>query len=396
MPRYNGGFIGTDGLDAPDPPPGVTPTAGNEQVSVAFTAPTDTGTSAITGFVVQVSTDGTDYSAGSNTGSSSPIVVSSLTNDTAATAKVWAINAYGTSAPSDASASFTPALAQTAILMTSSGYTVRTVNIATTGDGSSFGGAANQKQAGAGASSTRAVFGGGPSQSNTMSYYTFASAGDQTDFGDLSEGRTGTGAGSSNTRCLFMGGYSSGGTSDTVEYITIDTTGGASDFGDLSPGASEFGGTSNSVRALGVGGTNSSGSKLNNIQYFTIASTGNSTDFGDRTVTGAQIGCAANKTRALMAARDVTSNVVDYVTIASTGNATDFGDLTGDKLGTVATAGLTRAIFCGGLNGNASQEIDFFTIASTGNATDFGDLGSNALDSGATCTAHGGSSVGNA
>ena len=28
MVRRNGGFIGTDGLDAPDPPTGVTPTAG--------------------------------------------------------------------------------------------------------------------------------------------------------------------------------------------------------------------------------------------------------------------------------------------------------------------------------------------------------------------------------
>ena len=34
MPRYNGGFIGTDGLDAPDAPTIGTPTAGNAQVSV--------------------------------------------------------------------------------------------------------------------------------------------------------------------------------------------------------------------------------------------------------------------------------------------------------------------------------------------------------------------------
>ena len=39
MANKNGGFIGTDGLDAPDAPTAVTPTAGNEQVSVAFTAP---------------------------------------------------------------------------------------------------------------------------------------------------------------------------------------------------------------------------------------------------------------------------------------------------------------------------------------------------------------------
>ena len=395
MANRNGGFIGTDGLDAPDPPTAVTPTAGNEQLSIAFTAPTDTGTSAITGFVAQVASSGDNYSAGSNTGSSSPIVISSLSNGTSYTAKVWAINAYGTSAPSSASSAVAPALAQTAIIMTSSGYQVNTINIATTGNGSTFGGANNQKQGGAGASSTRAVFGGGPSASDTISYYTFASASDHTDFGDLTEGRTGLGAGSSNTRCLFMGGYTSS-TSDTVDYVTIANTGGASDFGDLSPAASEFGGTSNSVRCLGVGGTASNGAKLNNIQYFTIASTGNASDFGDRTVTGAQVGSAANKTRALMAARDVTSNVVDYVTIASTGNAQDFGDLTANKLGCVATAGLTRAVFCGGSGGSASQEIDYFTIASTGNATDFGDLGANAVDSGATCLAHGGSSVGNA
>ena len=57
MPRYNGGFIGTDGLDAPDPPTNVTPTAGNAQVSVAFTD-AGGGTSDTTSFVVQVSTDG--------------------------------------------------------------------------------------------------------------------------------------------------------------------------------------------------------------------------------------------------------------------------------------------------------------------------------------------------
>ena len=53
MANRNGGFIGTDGLDAPDPPTAVTPTVGVGTVSIAFTAPTDTGTSAITGFVAQ-------------------------------------------------------------------------------------------------------------------------------------------------------------------------------------------------------------------------------------------------------------------------------------------------------------------------------------------------------
>ena len=107
MPRYNGGFIGTDGPDAPDAPTIDSVTAGDAQVSVAFTD-AGGGTSDTTSFVVQVASSGDNYSAGSNTGSSSPIVVSSLSNGTSYTAKVWAINAYGTSAPSDASSSATP------------------------------------------------------------------------------------------------------------------------------------------------------------------------------------------------------------------------------------------------------------------------------------------------
>ena len=168
MANRNGGFIGTDGLDAPDPPTAVTPTAGDAQVSVAFTAPTDTGTSAITGFVAQVSTDGTDYSAGSNTGTSSPIVVSSLTDDTAATAKVWAINAYGTSAPSDASASFTPA-------------------------------------------APLGIFAGGRIDSgspyiNVIQYFSLGSNGNASDFGDLSITRAYLSACGNSTRTCFLGG----------------------------------------------------------------------------------------------------------------------------------------------------------------------------------------------
>ena len=108
MPRRTGGFIGHRGLQAPDPPTAVTPTAGNAQVSVAFTAPSDVGDDAITGYLVQLSTDGTDYGSYSSAGSPSGVVISSLTNGTAYTAKVWAINDYGTSAPSEASASVTP------------------------------------------------------------------------------------------------------------------------------------------------------------------------------------------------------------------------------------------------------------------------------------------------
>ena len=167
MANKNGGFIGTDGLDAPDPPTAITPTVGVGTVSIAFTAPTDAGTSAITGFVAQVSTDGTDYSTGSNTGTSSPIVVSDLSS-AASTAKVWAINAYGTSAPSVASDSFTPAAARGIFAGGDAGPggmrdDIRYFTLASTGNTTDFGNlsAVRQRFGNSGASSTRGIFSGG-------------------------------------------------------------------------------------------------------------------------------------------------------------------------------------------------------------------------------------------
>ena len=57
MAKRTGGFIGQDGINAPDPATGVTGTAGDGQVTVSFTAPSDVGGAAITGYNVQ-SADG--------------------------------------------------------------------------------------------------------------------------------------------------------------------------------------------------------------------------------------------------------------------------------------------------------------------------------------------------
>ena len=52
MAKGKGGFIGQDGLNAPDAPTGVSGTAGDKQVTVSFTSPSDVGGSAITGYNV--------------------------------------------------------------------------------------------------------------------------------------------------------------------------------------------------------------------------------------------------------------------------------------------------------------------------------------------------------
>tara|TARA_R110000796_G_scaffold118098_1_gene231459 strand:- start:2026 stop:3993 length:1968 start_codon:yes stop_codon:yes gene_type:complete len=53
MSKRIGGFIGQDGLNAPDQATGVAGSAGDTQVTVSFTAPSDVGGAAITGYSVQ-------------------------------------------------------------------------------------------------------------------------------------------------------------------------------------------------------------------------------------------------------------------------------------------------------------------------------------------------------
>jgi alpha-tubulin suppressor-like RCC1 family protein len=105
--RYLGGFITAsyNPLKVPNAPTIGTVTAGNAQVSVAFTAPSNVGGSAITSYIVLVR-DSSTGATFTGTGSASPIVVTGLTNGQTYTAQVAAVNSYGPSAFSAASGSF--------------------------------------------------------------------------------------------------------------------------------------------------------------------------------------------------------------------------------------------------------------------------------------------------
>jgi len=331
MAKGKGGFIGQDGLNAPDSPTGVSGTAGDAQVDVSFTSPSDVGGSAITEYLVADSTK-----AHTATGSSSPITVTGLTNDTAYTFNVWAINAFGWSVASDASGSVTPI------------------------------------------QNTRAFYAGGYTTAiqNQIAYFNMASSGENAqDFGDLTLGRFYFGCASSSTRAIWCGGQSGNGTAyNNLDYITIASTGNATDFGDISAGAHKSGsGCSNSTRAVWTLGRNSSNVGTNTIHYSTIASTGNTTDFGDYTAGITNVSASfASPTRGCMTRGDQ-GNELQYVTIASTGNTTDFGDLpNGAMSGAAGCSSNIRGLIAGGAS--TFHDICYFTIASTGNATDFGDF----------------------
>lgn len=399
--RPPAGFIrpGYDPLKVPNAPTIGTATGGDAQASVAFTAPSNVGGSAISAYYA-VSNPGQITSSGA----SSPVTVTGLTNGTSYTFTVWALNTYGPSPYSAASGSVTPTAPRGVFGGGDTGARTNVlsyITISVDGNATDFGDlTSNTDFLSSCASTTRGIFGGGATIDgvvNTVEYITIATTSNATDFGDLTVSRRALAACSSSTRGLFGGGITGGGSiQNVIDYITIASVGNAIDFGDLSSNIfNGCGSCSSTTRGLFAGGYNFSiDTAYNIIEYVTIASTGNAIDFGDLNLTQQfSNGCSSN-TRGLFGggATNSVNNVIDYVTIASTGNAIDFGDLTVRRYAAGACSNSIRGVWGGGTNSSYSpvNVIDRVTIASTGNATDFGDLTQNTQSLAACSSAHGG------
>ena len=185
---------------------------------------------------------------------------------------------------------------------------------------------------------TRGVFGSGstPSVNVTIDFITIATTGNAQDFGDSTKTATISAAGcASPTRGIFAGGYqpSSPKFDNVIEYITIASAGNATDFGDITTGRFNMtpGGCSSTTRGIfGGGKILSPGTVMNNIDFITIATTGDSTDFGDLTVARQTCGACSNTLRGVFGGGNTAPakvNTIDFITIATTGDSTDFGDM---------------------------------------------------------------------
>tara|TARA_R110002153_G_scaffold269785_1_gene435667 strand:+ start:554 stop:1636 length:1083 start_codon:yes stop_codon:yes gene_type:complete len=219
---------------------------------------------------------------------------------------------------------------------------------------------------------SRGLFGGGFSAVNTIDYVTIATAGNATDFGDLSSARYALAACSNTARGLFGGG-SPNSIGNEIEYVTVATTGNSTAFGDLTKVVSFLASCSSGVRGLFAGGTEydpgtGGSADTNTISYVTIATTGNAVDFGDLTVARDGLAACSNGDRGVFGG----DSTLEYVTIATTGNATNFGNFFSAKVFLSALSSDVRGVFGGGYS--TTNIIQYITIATTGNATDFGDL----------------------
>ena len=211
------------------------------------------------------------------------------------------------------------------------------ITIATTSNGLDFGDLRIQHGYTSSCSNqTRGLTGGGRGVGGNqeIDYVTIATTGNGQDFGDLTGDRMGLGAFENSTRGYFSGGDSNPVT-PAVVYKNIDTvlfatTGNATDFGDMTDEHVFHGTASSSTRGIMYGGVTSYGPtvRTNIIEYVTTSSTGSGTDFGDVRDDGEHAHGTSNSIRGVFAGGvNPYRNSIDFITISTTGNGVDWGDL---------------------------------------------------------------------
>lgn len=226
------------------------------------------------------------------------------------------------------------------------------------------------------------IFGGSWSPPvNVIQYITVANAGNAIDFGDLSNGsRTIVGGCSDGTYGVMLAGSTGSGGSGSqadarvMDRVTVQTAANSTDHGNLVADTySSWQCTScaGSARGLHLSTTGS-----DQLEYFDITTASNAANFGTLSSSNYAGGGVSDATRSVFGGGSQSGNNLEYVTPATLGNGTAFGDLTVNREYPGSADNLTYGFFSAGevSGGGRSNVIDHITIQTAANATDWGDL----------------------
>ena len=193
-------------------------------------------------------------------------------------------------------------------------------------------------------------------------------------------------------------GLFAAGATNVIDFVTIASAGNATDFGDMTVAYRNRDSCQSPTRGILAGGYNSPGDDTNVIEFVVTATTGNATDFGDTTAgrDGWGQNGYGNATRGVFplssgAGPNYVHDSLNYITLSSLGNTTEYGDLTTNRNLACSFSNPTRGILVAGASPD-SDDIDYNNIATGGTSVDFGEYSAySKLSAASGCSnAHGG------
>ena len=267
----------------------------------------------------------------------------------------------------------------------------------------------NPDFAGIGADATHGYVAGGnisgPTDTNVIQRFTFASDGNASDVGDLTQDITQAAPSNSSTH-----GYAAGGSTfpptvvqDVIQKYAFGSSSNATDVGDLVEGRFEgASGNQSLTHGYKSGGRDNvpSGNALDTIERYPFSSDTNASDVGELTDPrrSPAYGCTSSENHGYTASGrnapgPTVYNMIDKFPFSASTNATDVGDLTQAGHSASTSVSQTHGYVAGRRlsPSSVSNVIDKFSFATDGNATDVGDLlsTSNAHGAGISSLEHG-------
>ena len=218
---------------------------------------------------------------------------------------------------------------------------------------------------------------------NKIEKFPFTSNANATDIGDLADASIGAGGGQSSS----THGYTAGGRFTYIQKFSFTTDGDATtNSGGLAVSTGAAAGQSDAINAFGyvTGGTIPPSTFRNDIQKFSFASEAAATDIGNLTMARYYMSGQSSETHGYttggtQGSGPTASTIrdrIDKFSFSSGGSATDVGNLLESKTSNTAGQSSTVSGYTSGGN-PTTYHIEKFPFSTDANATDVGDLVTN-------------------